>query len=108
LSAMDGKIKQCVCIKFCVKLGKSTTKTHEMLRETWRTFFKLDSGIWMAFTFLGWSSVSWRWRAFRATKHQQNDNKCWKNQELIHEDRRWTIHEQQTPLGSVMEFARRS
>jgi hypothetical protein len=27
---MDGKIKQCVCIKFCVKLSKSTP---EMLRE---------------------------------------------------------------------------
>jgi hypothetical protein len=33
LSAMDGKIKQCVCIKFCVKLGKSTTETLEILRE---------------------------------------------------------------------------
>jgi hypothetical protein len=33
LSAMDGKVKQCVCIKFCVKLGKSTVKTHEMLHE---------------------------------------------------------------------------
>jgi hypothetical protein len=30
---MDGKIKQCVCIKFCVKLSKSTTKTLEMLYE---------------------------------------------------------------------------
>jgi hypothetical protein len=28
---MDGKIKQCVCIKFYVKLGKSTTETLEML-----------------------------------------------------------------------------
>jgi hypothetical protein len=33
LSAMNGKIKQCVCIKFCVKLGKSATKTPEMLHE---------------------------------------------------------------------------
>jgi hypothetical protein len=31
LSVMDGKIKQRVCIKFCVKFGKSTTKTLEML-----------------------------------------------------------------------------
>jgi hypothetical protein len=30
---MDGKIEQRVCIKFCVKLGKSTTKTLEMFRE---------------------------------------------------------------------------
>jgi hypothetical protein len=30
---MDGKIKQSVCIKFCVKLGKSATETLEMLHE---------------------------------------------------------------------------
>jgi hypothetical protein len=30
---MDSKIEQCVCIKFRVKLGKSTTKTPEMLCE---------------------------------------------------------------------------
>jgi hypothetical protein len=33
LPAMNGKIKQCVYIKFCVKLGKFITKTLEMLRE---------------------------------------------------------------------------
>jgi hypothetical protein len=27
LSAMDGKIEQHICIRFCMKLGKSTTKT---------------------------------------------------------------------------------
>jgi hypothetical protein len=30
---LDGKIEYCVCIKFCVKLGKSATKTLEMLHE---------------------------------------------------------------------------
>jgi hypothetical protein len=30
---MDGKIEQCVCNKFCMKLGKSTTKILEMLHE---------------------------------------------------------------------------
>jgi hypothetical protein len=30
---MDGKIKQHVCIKFCLKLSKSITETLEMLRE---------------------------------------------------------------------------
>jgi hypothetical protein len=33
LSAVDGKIKQHVYIKFCVKLGKSTTDTLVLLRE---------------------------------------------------------------------------
>jgi hypothetical protein len=32
LSVMDGKIKQCACIKFCVKLSKSAAETLEMLR----------------------------------------------------------------------------
>jgi hypothetical protein len=31
LSAMDGKVEQRVCIKFCVKLGKSAIETLEML-----------------------------------------------------------------------------
>jgi hypothetical protein len=33
LSVMDGKIEQHVCIKFCVKLGKSATETLEMFHE---------------------------------------------------------------------------
>jgi hypothetical protein len=45
----------------------------------WRILFKPDSGFPMAFTFQGRSSVSWRWRTFRATEHQQNDRECWKN-----------------------------
>jgi hypothetical protein len=30
---MDSKIKQRVCIKFCMKLSKSATETLEMLQE---------------------------------------------------------------------------
>jgi hypothetical protein len=59
----------------------------------WRTFFKPDSGFSMTFTFQGRWSVSWRWRKFRATKHQQNNKKYCKIRLLIHEDRRRTIHE---------------
>jgi hypothetical protein len=32
---MDGKIKQCVRITFCVKLCKSVTETLEMLHEAY-------------------------------------------------------------------------
>jgi hypothetical protein len=32
-SAMDGKVGQCVCMKFCMKLSKSATKTLEILSE---------------------------------------------------------------------------
>jgi hypothetical protein len=52
---MDGKIKQCVCIKFCVKLSKSATETTEILQEVfgehslsqtlvseWHSSFKAD------------------------------------------------------------------
>jgi hypothetical protein len=46
----------------------------------------------MAFTFQGQSSVSWRWRTFRVTKHQQNKRKCWKISELVQKVRRRTIH----------------
>jgi hypothetical protein len=55
LPAMDGKIEQCICIKFCMKLGKSATETLEMLREAfgerslsrtavfeWHSRFKAD------------------------------------------------------------------
>jgi hypothetical protein len=31
---MDGKIEHRVCIKFCVKLGKSAAETLEILRES--------------------------------------------------------------------------
>jgi hypothetical protein len=44
-SAMDGKTEQCVCIKFCVKLGKSTIKTLEMLCEA---FGEHSSLSWIA------------------------------------------------------------
>jgi hypothetical protein len=30
---MDGKMEQRVCIKFCVRLGKSAAETLEMLHE---------------------------------------------------------------------------
>jgi hypothetical protein len=30
---MDGKFKQCVCIKFCIKLCKSAAETLEILCE---------------------------------------------------------------------------
>jgi hypothetical protein len=30
---LNGKIKQCVCVKFCVKLSKSAAETLEMLHE---------------------------------------------------------------------------
>jgi hypothetical protein len=55
LSAMHGKIEQCVCIKLCVKIVKSETKPLDMLCEAfgehslgqtavfeWHSHFKAD------------------------------------------------------------------
>jgi hypothetical protein len=42
---MDGQIEQHICTKFCAKLGKSTTKTLEMLHEAFGEHsLKPDSG----------------------------------------------------------------
>jgi hypothetical protein len=65
---------QAVCL--CQVASKPLEMHHEAFRER---FFKADSGFWMALMFQGWSSVSWRWRTFRATKHQQSNKTCWKN-----------------------------
>jgi hypothetical protein len=49
--------------------------------------------------FQGRSSVSLSWRKFKATKHQLHNRKCWKNREIIHEDRRRIIHELADTVG---------
>jgi hypothetical protein len=41
---MDGKIEQCVCIKFSVKLRKSATETLEMLREAFGEHSRFKAG----------------------------------------------------------------
>jgi hypothetical protein len=71
----------------------------------WRTFFKPDSSFWMPFMFQGQSYVSWRWQTFSVTKHQQNDRKCWKIREFIHEDCRQTIHELTDTAGISYEVS---
>jgi hypothetical protein len=68
LSAIDGRLEQRVCMKFCVKVGKSTTGTLEMLREAFG-----------GHSCQGQSNVSCGWWTFRATKRQQNDRKCWEH-----------------------------
>jgi hypothetical protein len=51
LSAMDDRDEQCDCIKFCLKLDKTTTETHEMLHEafeehslSWTAVFEWNLG----------------------------------------------------------------
>jgi hypothetical protein len=100
LFAMDGKIEQHVCIKFCMKLGKSTTETLKKLREP---FGEHSSG---------WT-VGFEWHScFMASQvsvvddehsGRPNNSKTTENvkkiQELIHEDRCQTIHELADAIG---------
>jgi hypothetical protein len=60
---MDGKIEQRVCIKFCLKLGKSATETLEMLREA---FGELS---------LSLTAVSERHSCFKAGRVSVEDDK---------------------------------
>jgi hypothetical protein len=90
---MDGKIEQCVCIKFCVKLSKSATKNPwNALWGFWRTFFEPDSSFWLAFTFQG-RSCQLKMTNVQGkqapAKWQKMLKKIW---ELIHNNRRWIIH----------------
>jgi hypothetical protein len=106
---MDGKIKRSICIKFCMKLGKSATETSDMLRETCGK----HSSSWMAV-------FEWHSR-FKAGQVSVGDDerlgrpstsKTTENVEKIENSSTKTVAEQtrslQTLLGSVMEFARRS
>jgi hypothetical protein len=60
---MDGKIKQHVCIKFCMELSKSTAETLRMLHEA----FGEHS--------LSWTAVS-EWHShFKASRVSVEDGK---------------------------------
>jgi hypothetical protein len=109
-SAIDGKIKQRVCIKFCVKLGKSAKETFEMLHEACREHSLTWTAIlqWYSRLKAGWVSAEDD-ETFRAIKHQQNAKK---NMKKFENSSTKTVAEKsmssQTSLGSVIEFARRS
>jgi hypothetical protein len=105
---MDGKIKQRVSIKFCVKIGKSSTETLEKLRKA----FGEHS--------LSQTVVSEWHSSFKAGRVSvENDERSWlpstnKSIENVEkfENSSTTVAEQsmssQTPFGLVMEFATRS
>jgi hypothetical protein len=61
---MDGKTEQHVCIKFCVKLGKSATETLEMLHEAFGEY----SSSWTAI-------VEWHSR-FKAGQVSFENDEC--------------------------------
>jgi hypothetical protein len=93
-----------VCIKFCVKLGKSTTKTLEMLCEAFGEHSLSQTAVFR------WNSC---FKAGRVSV--EDDERSGRQQKMLKKfenSSMKTIIEQsissQTPLGSVMEFDRRS
>jgi hypothetical protein len=95
--ACDGsQNRQRVCIKFCVKLGKSATETLEMLHEAFEEHCLSRTAVFE------WHSP------FKAGRVSDEEDK----QKKFENCSTKTVAEQsmssQSPLGSVMEFARRS
>jgi hypothetical protein len=96
---MGGKIEQHVWIKYCVKLGKPATETLQMLHEAFGEHP------------LSWTGVLNDIHISRQVECQASA----KRQKMLKEFEnsstktisKHSIHSQ-TPLGSVMEFARRS
>jgi transposase len=94
LSVMDGKIKQRVCIKFCVKLSKSTTETLKMLREASGEYLSSRKAVseWHSRFKAGRVSAEDDERSGRPSTSKMAEH-VEEIQELTHEDRRRTIHE---------------
>jgi hypothetical protein len=105
---MDGKMKQRVCIKFCSNLGKSVTKTLETLVEA------LGKNSLSRTAVLEWHSC---FKAGRVSIYDDersglpSSSNTTENVEKIENSSMKTVAEHsmssQTPLGSVVEFARR-
>jgi hypothetical protein len=109
LCAMDGKIKQRVCIKFCVKLGKSTAKTLEMLHEAFgehslsrRAVFERHSHFKA-----GQVSVEDDEHSGRPSSSKMTEN-AKKFENLSTKTVAGQSMSLRTPLGSAMELTRRS
>jgi hypothetical protein len=98
---MGGKIEQRVCIKFCMKLRKSSSEPLEMLRDAFGEHSSSRT------TVFEWHS------RFKACRVSVEDDECSgrpstgrttenfekKNRELIHEDRGRIIHELADAVG---------
>jgi hypothetical protein len=105
---MDGKIEHSVCIKFCVKLGKSATETDEMLREVFE-----EHSLSRTARFLNGNHVSRSVECQLKMTNVQGDQAPAKRQKTFtkfENSSTKTVAEQsmssQTQLGSVMEFSK--
>jgi hypothetical protein len=109
LSVIDGETEQRVCSRFCVKLGKSTIETLEMLHEAFGEHCL--SRQW----FLNGIHISRPVECQLKMMNVQGNQAPAKRQKMLRKfenSSAKTVVEQsmssQTPLASVMEFARRS
>jgi hypothetical protein len=84
---MNGKIEQCVCIKFCMKLGKFANKTLEMLRQAFGEHSSSQRAVfeWHSRFKAGRVSVEDEESSGRPRTSKTTENVD-KIQELIHED----------------------
>jgi hypothetical protein len=87
----DGKIEQCVCINFCVKLSKSATKTLEMLHEAFGEHSLSQTAVFERHSCFKASQISDDKRSGQPSTRKMAEN-VEKIRELIHEDCRRMIH----------------
>jgi hypothetical protein len=85
---MDGKTEQRVCIKFCVRLSKSTTETLEMLSEAFGEHSLSQTALfeWHSRFKTGQVSAEDDERSGQPSTRKTTEN-FEKIRELIHEDR---------------------
>jgi hypothetical protein len=97
---MDGKIKQHVCIKFCVELGKSATKILVMLCKAFGEHSLSQPVVfeWHSHFKGSWGSLEDDERSGQSSTTKTTDN-VEKIEELIHEDHCQTIHELADTVG---------
>lgn len=97
---MADKFEQRACIKFCFKLGKSPTETFAMLREAFEEHSLNRTQVfeWYARFKAGRTSLEDDHRSGRPSTSKTDEN-VEKIRQLIHEDRRQTIHDLCTSVG---------
>jgi hypothetical protein len=97
---MDGKIKQRVCFKFCVKLGKSASETLEMLHEAFgeHSLSRTAVSEWHSCFKAGRVSVEDDEHSGRPSTSKTTAN-VEKIRDLINEDHCRTIHETADTAG---------